>query len=242
MSNYIVRMGMFQRKQDITLEEFRDYWHYNHGAIASNMNALLKYDQNQTVRPLHFDIAREEDPFWVDGYSKLWFGDMSAQKNNDPEIIMQLRRDEEHLFAWEILVIAEEQVTMRLDPDAAFVKLISFVKRNPRLSPEEFRDAWWGRLSELILKMPGLIGCNQNWVFERQFVDVENEYARIPADHDRLPIDGVLEMYFRTIPEMNAAFESPEGKEMCACSRELLDKAAIQLTNQYRIFNSFQIK
>lgn len=229
-------MGIFQKKDNISLEEFRDYWHYNHGAIASKMSGLLKYDQNHTVRSLNFAMARAQSQFWVDGYSKLWFGDRESQKNNDPETITRLRADEVHLFAYEVLIVAEEQVTIAMDPDAGFVKLIAFARRAPEIDADTFKKEWWGDHATLIKKMPGIIGCTQNWVFERIMVDVDDEYKRVPASYEELPIDGILEMCFRNVPEMEAAFESPEGQKICEHARTFIADIGSQLTNQYRIF------
>lgn len=178
MENYVVRMGIFQKKNSVTVSEFCNYWHYNHGAIASKMANLLKYDQNHSVMPLHFDLAQKELNYWVDGYSKLWFEDAQAQNSNDQETIDKLRRDEEHLFEKEVLVVAEEHITIAMDPEAGFVKMMMFLQRSPKLSAEEFKEAWLNNSAELLKKLPGVIGCRQNWVFDRVIVDTKDEYKR----------------------------------------------------------------
>ena len=238
MANMITRMGMFQKMPQITVDEFRDYWHYNHGPVASKMNGLLKYDQNHTVRPIHVEMGREEDPFWVDGYSKLYFGDLESQKNNDPAIIAALRADEPHLFAFEVLLVAEENVALAIDPDEGYVKLMAYVKRVPEIDAETFKSIWWGEHAELVKKMPGILGYTQDWVFERNNCDVNDSYKRVPLTYEEFPVDGLVEMYFRNVPEMEAAFASAEGQKMCEHAKTFIGKIGAQLTRQYRIFNA----
>ena len=67
-------------------------------------------------------------------------------------------------------------------------------------------------------------------------MNTKDEYKRIPATYEELPIDGVLELYFRNVPEMERAFTSPEGKKLSEYSKTIVYRGAQQLINQYHIF------
>ena len=65
-----------QKREDMSVEEFQDYWLNVHGPIASAMTNLRQYDQHVVVGA---ETSRAQGPVRIDGYSELQFdsyGDM----------------------------------------------------------------------------------------------------------------------------------------------------------------------
>ena len=79
------------------------------------------------------------------------------------------------------------------------VKLIAFLKRKPGISMEEFKRLWVEEHTKISAQIPGVRGYRINIATARQ--DSEEEK----------PYDGTAEMWWDSIDEMEAAFETEIG-------------------------------
>jgi uncharacterized protein (TIGR02118 family) len=70
----IKRMTLLAKRQDLTKEQFSDYWLNNHGQILKRMPTVGGYVQNLITEDI---IA--ENQFSFDGVVELWFADLNAQ-------------------------------------------------------------------------------------------------------------------------------------------------------------------
>lgn len=85
------RVTYLWRRQDISIEAFRNHWRTPHGPIAAKFKNLIAYNQNDVVtRPWSFDGA----PTAPDGIVELWFKDGVEAPGTDPDIVPLLRADE----------------------------------------------------------------------------------------------------------------------------------------------------
>jgi hypothetical protein len=85
----------------------------------------------------------------------------------------------------------------------SLVKRMSILTRKPGLTPEQFKEEWWGFHAEAVSKFPNLMGYTQNLVTWRSAGLGE------PASYEALPIDGMVELWFRTVADVETAFRSP---------------------------------
>jgi hypothetical protein len=100
------------------------------------------------------------------------------------------------------------------------IKIMSFIRRNPKLSPEEFRDYWTNVHAPLVLeRLPGLIHYKGNFPVPR---------TRVPVEIDATDCDLIVEMAFADRETMDAQMTSPcflaEDRE--ASSNHFMDMAA----------------
>lgn len=81
------------------------------------------------------------------------------------------------------------------------VKLIAFLKRRPGMTREEFAQRWVHEHTKISARLPGLLGYRINIATERQ-----------PAGTPDEPIyDGTAELWWNSIEEMEASFETEIG-------------------------------
>lgn len=74
----ISRCGLMRKKDDMSMEEFQEYWLNVHGPIAAKMDHLRQYDQHLVIDNEHRHPLGQ-GPIVIDGYSELQFdsyGDM----------------------------------------------------------------------------------------------------------------------------------------------------------------------
>jgi uncharacterized protein (TIGR02118 family) len=65
---------MLYRRQDMSGDEFRDYWRNTHGPIAAKMPGLKKYVQNQAL------MTEEGEPP-VAGIAEVYFDSVEAMQD-----------------------------------------------------------------------------------------------------------------------------------------------------------------
>lgn len=81
------------------------------------------------------------------------------------------------------------------------IKLIAFLKRKPGMTREEFAERWVNEHTKISARLPGLIAYRINIATERQ-----------PAGTADEPIyDGTAELWWNSIDEMEASFETDIG-------------------------------
>lgn len=82
------------------------------------------------------------------------------------------------------------------------IKLIALLKRKPGISREEFARRWVEDHTRISSALPGLVGYRINIASERQPSGVSDE-----------PLyDGTAEMWWESIDEMEAAFDTEVGQ------------------------------
>jgi uncharacterized protein (TIGR02118 family) len=228
-----VRIGLIHKKSDWTFDEFNAYWKDKHGPLAARIPNLPGYWQNPVVDRVQRGIAFARGPWDCDGFSQLWFDD--AQQSVHPfgngQIAAELIKDEKHFLGDLHIVTADQSVVIPLPGEAERAKLlkrISIIRRLPALSEDDFRREW--RIhGDLVRKMPGVGGYRQNVVLVR-----EREKGT-PCGHDTLPIDGIVEMWFKDAQTLQDAFASPAGQAAMAHAKTFLGDITAFLVAERRI-------
>ena len=201
----IVRMGLLTRRPEIGSAEFRRHWRDVHGPLAARLPGLRRYHQNHVVDNRQLAIDHTRGSWSIDGISELWFDSVDDMNRAVASEEYQAVARDHHLFVGTTgLITAVQNVVVPVDVTAGpLVKRMSILTRKPGLTPEQFKDEWWGFHAEAVRKFPNLMGYTQNLVVER------SAGLGRPAAHEDLPIDGMVEMWFRSVADIETAFRSP---------------------------------
>lgn len=215
-----VRIGLINKKPDWTFEDFNTYWKDKHGPLAAHAPNLRAYWQNPVVDRMQRGIDFVRGPWDFDGFSQLWFDDaqQSDRAFKDGAVAAALIKDEQHFLGNLHIVTAEQSVVIPLpeqDARAKLLKRISVIRRLPTLSEQDFRREW--RIhGDLVRQMPGVSAYRQNVVVVR-----EREKGT-PCSYDQLPIDGIVELWFKDAQTLQEAFASPTGQTTMAHAKTFL--------------------
>lgn len=205
----ITRTGILTRRPDLTPEQFRRHWLEVHAPLAARLPGLRRYHQNHVVDASQLAIDHARGAWEVDGFSQLWFDDMDAMRRvvEAPE----LRPDLPDIpnFCGDVkLVICRPNVIIPVAADAGpLVKRMSILTRRPDITAERFRDEWFGFHAEAVRKFPNLIGYTQNLVVDRGGADLTSS-----ASYEQVPVDGIVELWFRSVDDVRTAFGSPAAE------------------------------
>lgn len=215
-----VRMGLIRKKADWTFDDFNKYWRENHGALARRAPNLREYWQNPVVDRLQRGIEFTRGPWELDGFSQLSFDDPTQSNHafNDSGMAAELIKDELHFIGELHIVTAEQSVVIPVPPKeerATLLKRMSLIKRLPSMSEDDFRREWKVH-GDFVRKMGGVAGYRQNVIVQRERVKGQ------PCGYDELPIDGIVEMWFKDATTLDATFNSAAGKETMAHAKTFL--------------------
>ena len=204
MNVMIIRMGLLRRRPDISPEEFGRYWREVHGPLAAHLPGLRRYEQNLVTDRSQLAIDHARGGWDLDGVSHLTFDDRAAMDAAATSAEMApIRPDNDRFAALRGILVTEPNPVVPV-AGGPLVKRMSLLRRRPDISAEKFREEWFGFHAEAVSKFPTVAGYTQNIVLDRQ-VDGSTEYAA-------LPVDGVVELWFRNIDDLKISFSSPAAE------------------------------
>jgi uncharacterized protein (TIGR02118 family) len=200
----ILRMGLLARRTDVPPAEFRRHWREVHGPLAARLPGLRRYEQNLVTDRSQLAIDHARGGWELDGISQLSFDDLAAMDAAAASPAMAPIGPDNDRFA-----ILRGVLVARPNPvvpvaEGPLVKRMSLLRRRPEISAERFREEWFGFHAEAVGRFPGLAGYTQNLVVARR--------AGAETGYDALPVDGVVEMWFRSVEDLQAAFFSPAAE------------------------------
>jgi len=228
----ICRMGLLTRRPGLTPAAFRRHWRDVHGPLAARLPGLRRYVQNPVVDASQLAIDHQRGDWAIDGFSQLWFDDMDAMRRvvEAPE----LRPDLPDIpnFCGDVrLVFCQPNVVVPVAVDAVpLVKRMSILTRRPDLSPEGFRDEWFGFHAEAVRKFPNLMGYNQNLVIGRGGADLTSD-----ARYEQAPVDGIVELWFRSVDDIRTAFASPAAEVSQRHARDFIGTITTYLVEPHQV-------
>jgi uncharacterized protein (TIGR02118 family) len=226
----IVRMGLIKKKPQWTAEDFRHHWRDHHGALASRLPGLRRYEQNHVIDQAQRGISYERGPEQLDGFSMLWFdSDEAMRAAMDTDAGRALVADENH-FIGDLRIVTIDQVEV-IPPaaDRPLIKRMSLLRRRADVSPERFRHEWRVEHARLVRATNGVRGYRQNLIVDRQVP------KGTPVGYDALPIDGIVELWFESTQSLDAAFASPEGVKLMAHARVFIAEITTFLVERHVI-------
>ncbi|MEN5181040.1 EthD domain-containing protein [Comamonas testosteroni] len=228
-----VRMGLIRKKADWTLEDFDAYWHASHGALARRAPQLREYWQNLVLDRLQRGIEFDRGPWELDGISQLRFDDVSqsAQAFDGSALAAELLQDEQYFLDGLHIVTAEPTVVIAIPAQqerSALLKRMSIITRLPSVSEEDFRREWTIH-GELVRRMAGVSAYRQNVIVGRERV------KGLPCSYDELPMDGIVELWFKDAATLEAAFNSQAGRKTMAHAKTFLSQITAFVVGERKI-------
>lgn len=191
----ITRFGLLTKREGLSSEAFNAHWHRTHGPMAARFPGLRGYWQHAVVDKEQFGISHARGSDWdLDGFSELHFDDMPAMLEAvSGEIFAPTLVDEEEFLKDVKLVACEKHVVVPYEPDGGpVIKRMTLLKRLPGISPEIFRKEWLETHAAFVRRWPNVLGYNQNLVVDRYHGSRTES-----ASYDEVPVDGIVEFWFR---------------------------------------------
>ncbi len=200
----VVRMGLLSRRPDTAPDAFRRYWREVHGPLAARLPGLRRYAQNLVTDRSQLAIDHARGGWDLDGISQLTFDDRAAMDAAaaSPEMT-PIGPDNDRFAVLRGILVTQPNPVVPV-AEGPLVKRMSLLRRRPDIDADRFREEWFGFHAEAVGRFPGLAGYTQNLVVARQ--------AGGATDYADLPVDGVVEMWFRNVEDLKTAFASPAAE------------------------------
>lgn len=226
----IIRSGLIRKKPDWSDEAFGRYWREHHGPLAARLPGLRGYEQNHVVDSVQRGISHKRGPEQLDGYSMLRFDSEEAMRTSmASEAGRALLADENH-FIGDLRIIAIDQLeVIPPDPARPLLKRMSLLRRLPDVTPETFRYEWREEHARLVKRVAGVRGYRQNLIVHREVP------KGTVVNYERLPIDGIVELWFDSPASLDAAFASPQGVTLMSHAREFIDEITTFLVETHTV-------
>jgi uncharacterized protein (TIGR02118 family) len=226
----IVRMGLLQKRSEMTSSDFRNHWREGHGPIASKLPGLRQYHQNHVVDREQRAISYARGNLDFDGFSELWFDDLPSMSAAFATDYVRVLRDDEAQFIGDLkLITAIQHVVVPKPSGLPLIKRMSTLKRRPDVSSERFKAEWFDVHSFLVKRLPGVVGYTQNLIFDRSIAPGK------PATYEQLPIDGIVELWFANKDSLNQAFASDAGKTLMTHATEFIAEISTFLVETHEV-------
>jgi uncharacterized protein (TIGR02118 family) len=226
----IVRMGWLTRKQGLSRTQFAEHWQRGHGPIAARFPGLKRYEQNVVTDDSQLGIKHARGAWSIDGISQLWFDDLATMNAAIGAPGYAPALSDETAFIGNIsLVSCETQVVKAPDESTPLIKRMSILTRRADLTSADFKREWWGSHAGMVAKFPNLAGYKQNLVVAR---------GRTPGatpTADENSIDGVVELWFRSVADLQTAFASPAAVVSQTHARDFISEITTFLVNPRRV-------
>lgn len=225
----ISRCGLLVKKAGMSTEEFRDFWFNEHGPIAAQMKNLRRYEQHLVVdNEQRHEISRGSVE--IDGYSELYFDDIFSMEEGVASLHGAGTNDLTNFVDSCKLLIFVKKFDTPVPEELKGQKLIkrmSFLSRAEGVSVDDFQREWWGLHSDLVRKIPGYVGYAQNLVIDRII-----NGKHVP--YEELPIDGMVEFWFKDMDAFNECYSSEEFARTAAHGKTFLGNVSTYLMETAR--------
>jgi uncharacterized protein (TIGR02118 family) len=192
---------LIKRKEGLSRKEFSDHWRNVHAPLAMQIPGVRRYVQNHTMPFVSKNPSH-------DGIVELWMDSREAVKAafNSPAYREEAYVDEPNFVDIKNVtrLQTEDHVMLEgptISKDADLIKRVSFIKRKPGMSREDFSQYWLDVHGPLALQMPGISRYVQCHVAPEVYEKGEPAY------------DGVAQIWFETMADMQYAMNSQEYKE-----------------------------
>ena len=216
----------FKRKEGLSLADFSRHWREVHAPLATQMPGMRGYVQNHSAsvvsRSQAYDGVVE---IWMDSEKALTAGFASqeyrqgayADEPNFADVKDVVRLvTEDH-------VLREGEENSSPEPQ---IKRLSFIKRKLDWDRDEFFRYWKDVHGPMALALPGVQRYVQCHALASAYENGEPQY------------DGVAELWFETLGDLNFALASAEYKDHAQPDGTKFvdpDTALTLITEEYRI-------
>ncbi|MFM0631538.1 EthD domain-containing protein [Paraburkholderia xenovorans] len=146
---------LFKRKKGLSVEEYQSYWRGEHPELVKRLPGVRRYAQNHPLP----DTFKPDPPIY-DGVVELYFDDSSALKHlSTTQEYQDLNADEENFVDRSTiqLVFTHEHILKEGERKENVTKRITFFKRAPGMSPEEFQERWLAEYGDSVASSKDVI-------------------------------------------------------------------------------------
>lgn len=207
------RFGLIKRRPDLTRAAMQDYWRNTHGPLVANVENYWNYtDRYIQNHPLEIDTARVPIAEF-DGVLETW-----QRERDNPQVLFkdtaeyrEIMQPDEFNFidrAGSISMVAEARTVVEGPREG--IKLLSFIPRRRDISHDQFVHHWHDIHAPLITAPNGVSRFFGRYV---QHYVVPGTETCLDGRSSPYGFDGVLELWFRNLDDMNACFVSPEYRD-----------------------------
>lgn len=215
----IVRMGLLNKPNDWTVEQFRIHWRVNHAPLAARLPGLLEYAQNHVIDCEQRGISFKRGPEQLDGISQLAFEDLESMQSAMASGVGPVLIEDENQFIGHLrIVTVEPHVVIEPPSPGQTLKRMSLLRRRAGISAETFAREWHEVHSPLVKHLPGIQGYRQNLIVDRE------SPKGVRVEYSGLPIDGIVELWFADTESIDNAFGSAMGRETMAHAATFIDE------------------
>jgi uncharacterized protein (TIGR02118 family) len=128
------------------------------------------------------------------------------------------------------VIVAEQQVVVPVPADGGpLIKRMSILTRTPDCDSVRFRHEWWTVHAAMVQRFPHLVGYTQNLIVDREAAPGAS------STREAVPADGIVEMWFRDVEGLQAAFASDAACEAQTHAREFIGEITTFLVETHRI-------
>lgn len=190
----IARFGLLTKSPKITDAQFDAHWRDVHGPLAAKLKGLRAYYQHLVVNREQFGIGAARGPWELAGLSELHFDDINAMLTAvTSDTFHPAIQDEDDFLADVHLLACEKHVVVPVDTgQGPFVKRMTVLRKPDGMSDATFRHEWLSVHAELVRRWPDVLGYVQNIVVDRYHGARGANVA-----FDEVPVDGIVEFWFR---------------------------------------------
>ncbi|MCM3568095.1 EthD domain-containing protein [Neobacillus mesonae] len=228
----IKRTGILRKRDDISKEEFRSYWLETHGPLVRETlgQGVKAYHQNHVVNSEQLGINFPRSNYKVDGFSQITFNETTSMEEVFNEENQKTLKEDEPKFIGELqLVMTEPKIVVPPPENKPLIKRISLLKRRHDIDLERFKFEWLQVHAEYVLSMNGIEGYIQNLAINRT-IDKKTQ-----ASYNEVPVDGIVELWFKDVESLEAAFQSENGQRTMNHAKEFLDEITTFIVEDHKI-------
>lgn len=211
-------INLLRKDPAIDQDAFRAFLEGDYAQLCMRIPRMHEYEQNYVTLKEQGDASSEAiqtDAFTIERYETLYDYETAYASQEYAEV---LRRRVDAVVYNETYVCLENVSIPLHAPGACHKKMTLLGRTTPQVSFEDFTREWYVVHSGCMAKMPTDIffGYNQHLIIDRQ---VNGQHV----SHDRLPFDGILELFFSEASAVANAFATiPEGQATVAHRKEFM--------------------
>lgn len=223
-----VRIGLLNKHDDWSTEKFNRYWQDHHGKLAAQLPGLQAYHQNLVVDSEQRGIKYQRGPESVDGFSQLWFNSLEQISSAFTKDLNKTLEDDLKVFIGRLRILTADPLQVIKPPaPGTTLKRMSFLRRRDDVSAAVFEHEWCAKHGDFVKEMPGVLGYRQNLITHRESPKGQ------AVDYKDLPIDGIVELWFKDVDSLNASFASPQGQATVGHGRTFIEEVTTFLVETH---------
>ena len=211
-------INLFRKDPSLDDRKFDAFLDETYAPLCLQIPGMESFEVDRVTLKEQGDASSDAitaDAFTIERYPDLGTYQQAVASNAYAAML----RERANAVAHDETYVCLENVSIPLNTQRECHKKISLLGRTaPGVSFEDFTREWFVVHSGCMAKMPTDIffGYNQHLIIDRM---VNGQHV----SHDRLPFDGILELFFSEASEVANAFKTvPEGQLTVAHRKEFM--------------------